>query len=76
MSVHEPVRIEKLMSLTLREFQYTIAPLAGGPLASDRNDVQIATNWFTCDLELILAAHKLSLSAESAEERQIGRAHV
>ena len=42
MSVHEPVRIEKLMSLTLREFQYTIAPLAGGPLASDRNDVQIA----------------------------------
>ena len=29
---HE-IRIEKLMSLTLAEFQLTIAPLAGGPLA-------------------------------------------
>ena len=39
--MHEPVRIEKLMSLTLREFQYTIAPLTGGALGAERTEAEI-----------------------------------
>lgn len=30
--MNDPHRVEKLMSLSLAEFQATIAPLAGGPL--------------------------------------------
>ena len=35
------IRIEKLMSLTLSEFQLTLAPLTGAPLATHLNEVEI-----------------------------------
>ena len=41
MTQAEPKRVEKLMSLTLAEFQQTIAPLAGAPLAHDRSGIDL-----------------------------------
>jgi hypothetical protein len=37
------MRVEKLMSLTLAEFQATIAPLAGGPLPARETHADIRT---------------------------------
>ena len=41
MSAETPVRVEKLMSLSLAEFQRSITPLAGGPLPPDRTSVEL-----------------------------------
>jgi hypothetical protein len=38
------VRVEKLMALTLAEFQRTITPLSGGPLAPDMQSVEIVVS--------------------------------
>ena len=41
MSSTDRVRVEKLMALTLGEFQLTIAPLIGGPLRSGLDTVAV-----------------------------------
>jgi len=38
-------------------------------LIADRQDVRIASGWFTTDLDLIFAAHRKAVAADSNEER-------